>query len=423
MSFYKDKFSLLDGNILLYTTTTQKNQMWQMRLKFPKHLHKGYITKSTGCVEFGAAASFAEEFYWKTYSDLKDGVQVGVDRGFTSQFDNFMQFQRLNMGMTLSIHTIKNFQYFRRYWCEFFGDKDVRYITTQVIDEYMVWRMNYWNGGAGKDKKMPANGVKVPSPGTMRQDRQRLKQFFVHLLNTNIIRFVPTFNTMSQEVATRRKVGRRDHFTKQEWNRVSNRLNAYAFGKGSESLGARNSYERKLLYYYIMISANLGTRPGETRKLKWSYVDFKVHPDDPSVEFVHVKVPPTSKTGRYTATGTHNCVKYFKGVRELFKSRFEREPTSADFVFTAANGDAYKYPENTFRKLLREWNEYEDADGRVRNIYSLRGFYITQLLEKGVDINTVSKMCGTSVKQIQSHYDRSGVKISADILTPGFLKS
>jgi len=234
---------------------------------------------------------------------------------------------------------------------------------------------------------------------------------------------VPTFNVPSREKNTRRKVGRRDHFTKDEWNRVSNRLNSWAFGKDSEANGPRNVYERRLLYYYVMISANLGTRPGETRQILWSHINKTRLPDNPEVYMVNVSIPANRKTGSYVALGTLNCVKYFEGVRDLFKSRFDREPNDDDFVFTNAKGVGYSNPEVTFRKLLRAWDEYEDADGRVRNLYSLRGLYITQLLSKGVPIHQVAKSCGTSVKQIEQHYDRGGVNISPEILAPGYLKS
>jgi integrase len=423
MSFYKDKVSILDGNILLYTTTTQKNQMWQMRLKFPRHLHRGYITKSTGCREFGAASSFAEQTYWRMYSDLKDGIELGVNRSFVAQFEKFMQFNVLNSGITLSKSTISTFKYYGKYWCEFFDTRDVRYITTQIIDEYMSWRVSYWTNGPGMDKKKPPNVALTPSAKTMQGDRQRLKQFFRHLHNVNVIRQVPIFTIPArQKKAKRRQVGNRDHFTNAEWNRVSNRLNAYAFGTDSEKFGPRTSYERKLIYYYLMISANLGTRPGETRKIIWKHVNFKPHPDDASIYVVSVYIPPDRKTGSYTALGTLNCVKYFHGVRELFRSRFEREPTDADNVFTNYKGLPYSNPEVSFKRLLRQWNEYRDPDGRSRTIYSLRGYYITQLLEKGVSVHQVAKTCGTSVKQIEAHYDRSSVKLSVDILSPGFLK-
>ena len=423
MSYYKNKISLHNGNILLYHNSSKQNPIWQMRLKFPKHLRsalgKNYITKTTGCADLGSATQYAMEYYQKAYTDLNEGVKVDINRGFTHQLNEYITFNQLNVGLNVSKHTVESFKYYARYWREFFGNKDVRNITTRDIDEYRAWRLSYWTTGPGVHLRMPANGVAVPSDNTMRQDRQRLKQFLIHLSNTNILRKVPVFNVARKEKATRRKVGRRDHFTSAEWNRVSNRLNAYAFGKDSAKYGPRNAFERKLLYYYCMVSANLGTRPGETRNLKWSYVNVSPSPQDPSVDIITVNVPPSSKTGSYTAIGMFNAIKYFNGLRALYEERFGNPPPQDAFVFTNYSGEQYKYPENTFRKLLRAWGEYEDADGRVRNLYSLRGLYITLLLNKGVPVHTVAKSCGTSVKQIERHYDRSAVSIDPALLRPG----
>ncbi len=419
MGFYRNKHTMFDGNVLLYTTSNKPNPIWQMRCKFPKQLKRGYVVQSTGLRDFSAACAFVQDFYLKSLQELREGIKLGVNRGFTHQFEEFMDFNRTHAGLALSSHVLRNFDYFGVYWSEYFGDQDVQTITTSDIESYKAWRHVYWTKGPGSQRKRRGNVALTPSVNTMRQDRQRLKQFFRHLVNHNIIRTAPLFIIPNRERNTRRKVGRRDHFTRAEWNRVSNRLNSYAFGSNSESKGPAIAYQRRLLYFFAMVSANLGTRPGETRGIRWrDIVWIPVEGED--VRFrVEVRIPATRKTGKYTAVGQLNCTKYLRGLRALFEDYHGREPNEDDYVFTGIQGEPYKYPAHTFRKLLREWGEYEDSDGRVRNLYSLRGLHITLMLEKGLPVHTVAKACGTSVKQIERHYDRSGVNIDQRFLRAG----
>lgn len=418
MSFYENEHRLFDGDVLLYTTSKKPNPIWQMRCSFPKHLKKGYVVKSTGLRDFSAACAFVREFYLKSLSDLRDGVQFGLNRSFSHQFDSFMTYNEQHVGLSLSKHVIKNFNYFGAYWLEFFGDKDVQSITTSDIEEYKGWRNTYWSAGPGTKRPTPPNVVLTPSVSTMRQDRQRLKQFFRHLVNNNIIRTAPVFLIPTREKNNRRKVGRRDHFTRAEWNRVSNRLNAYAWGKDSEAKGAAIAYQRRLLYYYAMVSANLGTRPGETLQIRWGDITWHNVTDADFTKRAEVYIPPNRKTGSYTAIGQLNCTTYLEGVSKLFEGYHGRKPNDDDYVFTSIDGGRYTYPAHTFRKLLRSWGEYQDAEGRVRNVYSLRGLYITLMLEKGLSVHSVAKACGTSVKQIEAHYDRSGVTVDLSMLKP-----
>ena len=131
-----------------------------------------------------------------------------------------------------------------------------------------------------------------------------------------------------------------------------------------------------------------------------------------------VYVSPQRKTGERYATGSANAVKYILDLKAMVEAYHGRSMQPTDPVFMTQSGSRYKHPEKTFKKILVAWNCYEDAEGRVRNIYSLRGLYITRLLDEGVPVHTVAKLAGTSVKQIEGHYDRSAPDVGSAVFTP-----
>jgi hypothetical protein len=48
-----------------------------------------------------------------------------------------------------------------------------------------------------------------------------------------------------------------------------------------------------------------------------------------------------------------------------------------------------------------------DWQGRGRSLYSLRHYFITTRLQAGTDPYRLAKLCGTSVRMIETFYDES----------------
>ena len=416
MATYKEKHTILSGAGLVYTLPSKKTPVWQMRLKFPKRLRSKYYIKSTGHTDLGHAISFATETYQRMLADLQEGVRTG-SKAYSSVLDEFLTY--LVATESVSPSSLKNFRYHRKYWSEFFRDTELPLIDTAMLADYIVWRKAYWRTGPGsKVVNRPASVRERPSYSSLKNDRQRQLQFLRWCKENKIIRDIPTFRTISTSKSNkgRRKVGGRDHFTSVEWRSLRELLRQYAFGKSSQSVGAAHRFNRANLYYLVMISANLGTRTGETLSLTWGCVRFRKSTESEDVTRVEVDIPRDNKTGTRIAYGTLNCASYFKKLKELQKERFGREPNRNDPVFVTHSGDASRYPGKSFRKLLIKWNLYKDSNGRRRDLYSLRGLYITYCLDKGLPIRQVAKMCGTSVKQIEAHYDRGVVHLTDEQL-------
>ena len=412
MASYKEKHEILSGAGLVYTLPSKKTPVWQMRLKFPKRLRSKYYIKSTGHTDLGHAISFATETYQRMLSDLQEGVRTG-SKCYSSVLGEFLTY--LVATESVSPSSLKNFRHHSKYWTEFFQDTEMNHIDTGMLSDYIIWRKKYWNSGPGsKIANRPSTVREHPSYNTLKNDRQRQLQFFRWCVENKIIRQIPTFRAISTATNTkgRRRVGGRDHFTSTEWRSLRELLRHHAFGKSSESVGPAHRFNRANLYYLVMISANLGTRTGETLSLTWGCVRFRKSTESEGVTRVEVDIPANTKTGTRIAYGTLNCADYFLRLKELQEQRFGKEPSPNDPVFVTHSGEASRYPGKSFRKLLIKWGLYKDSNGRRRDLYSLRGLYITYCLDRGLAIREVAKMCGTSVKQIEGHYDRGVVHLT-----------
>ena len=418
MKHYVNKHVLMNGAIVLYQQATSKTGVWQMRLKFPTDMKKGYVVRTTGRYNFAEASAYAQTKYQEIWNDLTHGVEIMTNTSFTHMFEEYMLFNMANVGLHLSQHSITNFRYFGRYWCEYFSHRDVRKLQTRDFDDYYAWRRTYWTSGPGKHgRHKRANVVEVPSDTTLRQDRQRLNQFLEYLLNKRVIRYKPKINVMRRDTSSRRKVGNRDHFTEDEWHKARKEFDRWANGPEAIKLGPYHHYSRLMAFNFIMVSANTGTRPGETIKIRWRDIGGWSYAEGVSGQ-ITINIPPSRKTGAYVAIGQFTLQKYLKNLWRLHKDTFGKRPSQDDYIFKSYRQGQYALPQKTFKKILTGINMYTDVEGRTRTLYSLRGYYISLLLARGETIHQVAKVCGTSVQQIERHYDRTAPTITSSSLRP-----
>lgn len=414
--YYYQKTPILSGAGLVYRNSPKPNAIWQMRLKFPTRLRKSYFIKSTGHRDMGLAIKLATETFHSMLLDLTEGVVPG-EKPFNKIYGEFV----LEMMATgqVSKASLDVFHHYAAYWTEFFGDTELTAITTTMLSKYVAWRRSYWTTGAGSKKKRRGNVAVNPSHTTMTGDRLRFLQFLKWCHQARYIRVVPVYRPIStsSRLAHNRKVGNRDHFTDVEWRRLRSHLYHYAFGEKKSHNGELHQFQRKTIYYLVMISANLGTRPGETLRMSWRNVNFVQSSQNSDTVKVEVYIPEDTKTGSRTAYGTLNATKYFKELQQLQRETFGADYDENGSVFLRGDGGDLKFPQRTFKNLLKKWDLYKDEEGRTRTLYSLRGLYITFALDRGLTPRVVAKMCGTSIKQIEKHYDRGRVELTDEQLS------
>ena len=178
---------------------------------------------------------------------------------------------------------------------------------------------------------------------------------------------------------------------------------------------------RQLLRDYVLILANTGMRHGtEAANLKWKDVAFIKKADE-----YYLQLTVSGKRGRRSLIARHQTEVYLERL-------FRRQPHLAKFttlekllekkinepVFKLASGEVTKNLAGTFRVLMKESGLDKDREVKQkRTLYSLRHTYAHEVLMKErMDVYTLAKQMGTSVKMIEQHYGHLNPALKADVI-------
>jgi len=70
---------------------------------------------------------------------------------------------------------------------------------------------------------------------------------------------------------------------------------------------------------------------------------------------------------------------------------------------------------SAFNALLDELGLKTGADGKTRTLYSLRHYYATRDLKRGVSTHTLSKQMGNSTAMLDKHYSKYSPMLNAEL--------
>ncbi len=176
-------------------------------------------------------------------------------------------------------------------------------------------------------------------------------------------------------------------------------------GKGHT---AKTNQMRDLLRDYILVLANTGIRHGtEAFGLKWRDIEWITKDGERYLQFT-VK----GKTGKRQPIARHNTEDYLRRLQErrphIAKLTFDAllKKKLNEKVFVLDDGVETKSLAGTFRTLMRDSGLDKDREVKSkRSLYSLRHTYAHfSILNETMDIYTLAKQMGTSVKMIELHY-------------------
>ena len=209
----------------------------------------------------------------------------------------------------------------------------------------------------------------------------------------------------------------REAFSKSEYASLTGYMPKWA-EKGHT---AKTREMRELLRDYVLVLANTGMRHGtEAMNLKWKDIAFIKKAQEQYLQFT-----VTGKRGRRTLIARHNTEIY---LQRLYKRQPLLEKHSSleklldkkinEPVFKLASGDVTKNLAGTFRILMKESGLDKDRDVKhKRTLYSLRHTYAHEVLMKErMDVYTLAKQMGTSVKMIELHYGHLNPALKADVI-------
>ncbi len=272
-----------------------------------------------------------------------------------------------------------------RYLIPYFGTKSVNKITQKDLDDYWIWRQDYWVSGPGATEQHKKK--RTPNSNTIRQENISLRLVLRKAVDLGQLRhetnerFVWKYQSMSKN--------RRPHFDTADYQKLTNHMRRNEWRKHKHPRIAR---DRALLREYVLIMANSGMRVGEQRNLKWKDVQWRKDNNRNDMLVCAVE----GKTGKRLVVCNEGMGKYFDRVKQI---TCHTEPD--DWVWAKKDGTLKEDFSVGFKSLITDVFGSDDE----RTLYSLRHTYATfKIIRENMNLKFLSTQMGTSVAMIDKHY-------------------
>jgi len=197
----------------------------------------------------------------------------------------------------------------------------------------------------------------------------------------------------------------RERMTQRNYTDVINTLRQWV----SQAKSEKDVYNRRMLQHFILLISNTGMRSGEAFGIRNS--DIEIHRE--ADECVLTIRPETSKVRRgrkivLLASGGGRVSKT-KRINYLIRwiDQYQRHKKPSDLVFATFDNKGRTKP-NASDVIYKGYGalraKLKDIQLDWFDPYHCRHFYITNRLLAKEPIHIVAKVCGTSVKEIESTY-------------------
>ncbi len=390
---YQIAYKCLGGNGLVYILAGSKKNIWQCRLNVRGI--KGYVRETCNTNDLAEAFSFASQRYDELKQRVRDGLTL-KSKTFKDFFErDWLPYaKRALSSARYRVHEGTG----RRYLLPFFGQMSLENIKEPEIASFWDWRRDYYINGLGADD-IPANAKINPSIKTLQIEKGVLNQALKYAKRSGFIPYLPLVEVIkdNRDAAP----NRRPNFNRQEWKTLYQFMEEWQNG-GIHDL---HRFQRQMLRNFVCFLMNSGLRPKEALSLRWK--------DLGKTENGHLKIsiPEDMKTGSRTTIPNIPAMRYLYYVRQL-----SNHTNPNDLIFADKNGTAMDQSHKTFKKMLIGLGLLKDGSGKSRTFYSCRHSYITFRLMEGVPVEDIARNAGTSVKQIQMHYDHISNEMKAESL-------
>lgn len=232
------------------------------------------------------------------------------------------------------------------------------------------------------------------------------KEHIIRLFNGvfNTAKSVKVINNVPRLTVDRSDTKPRPTFTPDEMAVILEKLETWS--KGGHKWSARD--RRQMLWYQVNLMLGSGLRPGgEVDQLKWS--DITTFARRGHIAGFQIRVRPETNKMK---EGRTVMVNFETGSLINYELKLNSKATKPnDFIFQDRSGRPAYDMHHVWGAFIKTTGlEYNDL-GERRVLYSLRHYYITQKLIKGVAPHILAKQTGHSVNMLLRWYSKA---ISAD---------
>jgi integrase len=382
-----------NGEVVLYKRGDSKR--WQARFKLKdlkwhrvatKHVNIQFAAE-TACEAYDRARFLYDEKIPITSKRFDSVADIAVDE---------ME-RQLKAGVGKSVYN-DYISVIKKYLKPFFGAKAINTIGYEEIKKYSDWRT--------------VQMKKPPVASTVTTHISAFNRVFDCAVERGWIAAaqVPKMKNNGEKGVAR------EAFSLSEYKSLTSFMPKWA-QKGHT---AKTREMRELLRDYVLILVNTGMRHGtETKDMKWRDIEW-ITKDKQQ----YLQITVTGKVGKRQLIARHNTEDYLKRIQQrqsniahlefdtLLKRRLNED------VFKLRSGGTTANLSQTFNTLMRDSGLDADRDVKQRrSLYSLRHTYAhLALLKERMDVYTLAKQMGTSVKMIEQHYGHLQPSQKADVI-------
>jgi len=363
----------------------------------------------------------------------------------------------------------------RRYLIPFFGDVDIREISTRMCDRYLAWRSDYYISGPGKDEheityersgsvlQRPAARNPRPASSTINKDSVAFNKVLQFARRTYDL---PDLNgaKIKPPKAGSNKARRRPRFYDDELELLlTNATEQCVMSTG------RTAHCRMMLWAFIELMLGTGIRVSEAYWLQAKHLEFRpisdirqeeydsapeTWEDEGLLAFKYLALP--TQDGKlmgfrvrvaadnpglkdidharlvipafYYSEVLYQHLAYLAGHIEKITGQTVEDPLELppeQFLFVNYDGSRTKSLRNGFQSLLDSSNssKYPKGlrmrEGKTRPLTSLRHTYASKQIEAGATANGLGFLAdnmGTSTEMLRKHYAQVLNELKADDL-------
>ena len=382
-----------NGEVVLYKRGDSKR--WQARFKLKdlkwhrvatKHVNIQFAAE-TACEAYDRARFLYDEKIPITSKRFDSVADIAVDE---------ME-KQLKAGVGKSVYN-DYISVIKKYLKPFFGAKAINTIGYEEIKKYSDWRT--------------VQMKKPPVASTVTTHISAFNRVFDCAVERGWIAAaqVPKMKNNGEKGVAR------EAFSLSEYKSLTSFMPKWA-QKGHT---AKTREMRELLRDYVLILVNTGMRHGtETKDMKWRDIEWITKNKEQ-----YLQITVTGKVGKRQLIARHNTEDYLIRIQQrqsniahlefdtLLKRRLNEN------VFKLRSGETTANLSQTFNNLMRDSGLDADRDVKQRrSLYSLRHTYAhLALLKERMDVYTLAKQMGTSVKMIEQHYGHLQPSQKADVI-------
>ncbi|PJI40389.1 tyrosine-type recombinase/integrase [Ferrovibrio sp.] len=400
-----NKITLRDGNLVLH----KRGGVWHYRLRIPGMT--GYERRSTNEKQQGDAERKALNRY--------DELRYEYVQGRNALPLTFMQVATRYLAAQEKIAElggIKDSKFkthrtaIHNALIPHFGQKLINKITEADIAQFAIWRENGGRVDPGERAKQlgyyshATRALKrhgKVSVNTVKNELSVLSGVFQWAINNNLMN-----RKERPEISySKKSYERRPAYDQDTLQKL--RQGSY---KWVEEARPQMHYARMRIRIMTDVAAYTGMRPGEIKNMKWGWIILKGN----QYEFL-----TDGKTGRRPVQPLEEAVTAIMEWREYWRQYYGRDPNPDEYVFANTKafsniksdtaGSKFMNHEGIFLQMALACDCRFDPYGDTFTMYSLRHFFITYALERGVDVYLIERNTGTSVEMIRKHYDHASL--------------